>query len=87
MDKDRIYTILDLFLKSWSGTLTLPEKGKLNELLADPEWDQLKRDLENDRFIMGRFQEGGDYSDFASGFYRRIPLLGDADAGLLAVEK
>lgn len=74
MDKDRIYTILDLFLKSWSGTLTLPEKGKLNELLADPEWDQLKRDLENDRFIMGRFKEHEKYNTVAdfSIFLKRI---------------
>lgn len=46
MDKDRIYIILDLFLKSWAGTLTLSEEEELNELLADPEWAQLKKDLE-----------------------------------------
>ncbi|WP_187376945.1 MULTISPECIES: FecR family protein [Butyricimonas] len=74
MDKDRIYKILDLFLKSWSGALTLPEEKKLNELLADLEWAQLKRDLENDRFIMGRFKEHEKYdsvADFAI-FLKRI---------------
>lgn len=74
MDKDRIYTILDLFLKSWAGTLTLSEEEELNELLADPEWAQLKKDLENDRFIMGRFKEYEKYDSVAdfSIFLKRI---------------
>lgn len=74
MDKDRIYIILDLFLKSWAGTLTLSEEEELNELLADPEWAQLKKDLENDRFIMGRFKEYEKYDSVAdfSIFLKRI---------------
>ena len=74
MDKDRIYTILDLFLKSWAGTLTLSEEEELSELLADPEWAQLKKDLENDRFIMRRFKEYEKYDSVAdfSIFLKRI---------------
>lgn len=66
--------ILDLFLKSWAGTLTLSEEEELNELLAEPEWAQLKKDLENDRFIMGRFKEYEKYDSVAdfSIFLKRI---------------
>ena len=55
MSIDSIHIILDLILKSWAGTLTQPEEERLDELLEDPEWAQLKRDLEDDRFYHGTF--------------------------------
>ena len=74
MSIDSIHIILDLILKSWAGTLTQPEEECLDELLEDPEWAQLKRDLEDDRFIMGRFKEYEKYDKIAdfSCFLKRI---------------
>ena len=74
MSIDSIHIILDLILKSWAGTLTQPEEERLNELLEDPEWAQLKQDLEDDRFIMGRFKEYEKYDKIAdfSCFLKRI---------------
>ena len=74
MSIDSIHIILDLILKSWAGTLTQPEEERLDELLEDPEWAQLKRDLEDDRFIMGRFKEYEKYDKIAdfSCFLKRI---------------
>ena len=54
---DSIHIILDLILKSWAGTLTQRVAERLHEFLEDPEWARLKQDLEDDRFIMGRFNE------------------------------
>ena len=74
MSIDSIHIILDLILKSWAGTLAQPEEERLNELLEDPEWAQLKQDLEDDRFIMGRFKEYEKYDkivDFSC-FLKRI---------------
>ena len=74
MSIDSIHIILDLILKSWAGTLTQPEEERLNELLEDPEWARLKQDLEDDRFIMGRFKEYEKYDkivDFSC-FLKRI---------------
>ena len=71
MSIDSIHIILDLILKSWAGTLAQPEEERLNELLEDPEWAQLKQDLEDDRFIMGRFKEYEKYDkivDFSQRF-------------------
>ena len=74
MSIDSIHIILDLILKSWAGTLTQPEEERLNELLEDPEWARLKQDLEDDRFIMGRFKEYEKYDKIAdfSCFLKRI---------------
>ena len=74
MSIDNIHIILDLILKSWAGTLTRPEEERLNELLSDPEWARLKQDLEDDRFIMGRFKEYEKYDKMAdfSCFLKRI---------------
>ena len=74
MSIDSIHIILDLILKSWAGTLTQPEEERLDELLEDPEWAQLKRDLEDDRFIMGRFKEYEKYDKIAdnSRYLKRI---------------
>ena len=74
MSIDSIHIILDLILKSWAGTLAQPEEERLNELLEDPEWAQLKQDLEDDRFIMGRFKEYEKYDKIAdfSCFLKRI---------------
>lgn len=65
MDKDRIYIVLDLFLKSWNGTLNRAEEEELGALLAEPRWVRLKRNLESDRFIMARFKEYGKYNSAA----------------------
>ena len=74
MSIDSIHIILDLILKSWAGTLTQSEEERLDELLEDPEWAQLKRDLEDNRFIMGRFKEYEKYDKIAdfSCFLKRI---------------
>ena len=74
MSIDSIHIILDLILKSWAGTLAQPEEERLNELLEDPEWARLKQDLEDDRFIMGRFKEYEKYDKIAdfSCFLKRI---------------
>ncbi len=74
MSIDNIHIILDLILKSWAGTLMRPEEERLNELLSDPEWARLKQDLEDDRFIMGRFKEYEKYDKMAdfSCFLKRI---------------
>ena len=74
MSIDNLHIILDLILKSWAGTLTWPEEERLCELLSDPEWARLKQDLEDDRFIMGRFKEYEKYDKVAdfSCFLKRI---------------
>ena len=74
MSIDSIHIILDLILKSWAGTLTQPEEERLNELLEDPEWARLKQDLEDDRFIMGRFKEYEKYDKIAD-FSKKIIFL------------
>lgn len=48
---------IELIIKSWAGTLTLAEKREVEKLLEKEEWAELKRELENDRVLMGRFKE------------------------------
>ena len=48
---------IELIIKSWAGTLTLAEKREVEKLLEKEEWEELKRELENDRVLMGRFKE------------------------------
>lgn len=63
MDKEKIYVIADLICKSWKGILNPMEKEKLDRLLEDPRWLQLKMNLENDQFMMDRFLRYDKYNE------------------------
>ena len=55
MEDKKIHIIEDLLCKLWAGTITPAERILLDEMAGEDSLKHLREELENDRYVMGRF--------------------------------
>ncbi len=61
MEDEKIHITGDLLCKLWAGTITPAEEAMLDELLGKDTVEDLREDVESDRYVMGRFKEYSKY--------------------------